>query len=898
MPAPVHGAINPATDALLVMEPVAGATSETLYPEIYEPDVQATVEERLSAIVFNLVRVSKFIRAFKRAQIETLIGGVADDINGFRVFRQSETPSTESATWGDIWLQPSGEGTYTPRVFNGTGFVEDVYAVDAILIPIRARLQALESEQAETFQGYIDALKGAVDPTRDTLEKLSDAIDAVTPDTNNLELTGIPTAPTAAPGTETTQVATTAFAKLAADAAAAASIPLTQKGAASGVATLDGAGKVPAGQLPSYVDDVIEAANFAALPGTGETGKIYVTLDNGKAFRWSGSAYVEIVASPGTTDALAEGAVNKYFTDARAQAALAAQLATKQAALTGAEAQFLGFDAGGAPVAKSIRSSVAGNLLRTTALGTLELLASDLPGASGSISSYSSRAVATAELPGNLNTGAIVIVAGGDGGFFEVKLGNYASTLAADPAQGLVFPVGLSDGSQGVYQRIWEQEDGLSADWFGIQPGAVDVTKWNQMIARLPGLQTRTVRLRAGSYTFGSKPAAITEVVHLIGAGSSLTYLERGYTEVGGDEVGFLEFFAELSRNSRLENLCLRATVGTTGGAMVRMGTPTDVINSWCDFFNVVMTQSPGAYAVGLVVDGTANDVSGGQGHRDFRTVNCFIFGGTTGDSVRFRNATNGSHTGLWCGGNIIIDGGGTALQNTQDFRMVGLHAQGTLVLRNCTKVYCAGTFNRVEIEATATNCQVVGVDRGGGVSNLSPATCQVISQNGSYGNFIYEGTHDFKGPVIFRGTVSIEDDTAPEPFVNVNYRAAASQGARIGRLYFNAMDDAGQFLTYAAFGAVQADITDGSEDGGFVLDLRVGGALTTVWNLQHGIYAQTATGGNKGLGTLNAVGLYENNVRAVTSNASVVTSGAPNTNTGKIALVINGVTVNVMTCA
>lgn len=66
------------------------------------------------------------------------------------------------------------------------------------------------------------------------------------------------------------------------------------KGVANGYAGLDGTGKVPAGQLPSYVDDVLEFANLAGLPGTGETGKIYVTLDTNKTWRWSGSAYVEI----------------------------------------------------------------------------------------------------------------------------------------------------------------------------------------------------------------------------------------------------------------------------------------------------------------------------------------------------------------------------------------------------------------------------------------------------------------------------------------------------------------------------------------------------------------------------------------------------------------------------
>lgn len=51
------------------------------------------------------------------------------------------------------------------------------------------------------------------------------------------------------------------------------------------------AGKVPASQLPSYVDDVLEYANLAAFPATGEGGKIYVAIDTGKTYRWSGSAY-------------------------------------------------------------------------------------------------------------------------------------------------------------------------------------------------------------------------------------------------------------------------------------------------------------------------------------------------------------------------------------------------------------------------------------------------------------------------------------------------------------------------------------------------------------------------------------------------------------------------------
>ncbi len=53
-------------------------------------------------------------------------------------------------------------------------------------------------------------------------------------------------------------------------------------------------GKVPAGQLPSYVDDVLEFNSYADLPQSGEKGKIYITTKDNKQFRWGGSAYIEI----------------------------------------------------------------------------------------------------------------------------------------------------------------------------------------------------------------------------------------------------------------------------------------------------------------------------------------------------------------------------------------------------------------------------------------------------------------------------------------------------------------------------------------------------------------------------------------------------------------------------
>lgn len=69
------------------------------------------------------------------------------------------------------------------------------------------------------------------------------------------------------------------------------------KGVANGIATLDQNGLVPSSQLPSYVDDVIEVDTFSNLPGTGESGKIYIVQDTNLTYRWSGTGYVEISKS-------------------------------------------------------------------------------------------------------------------------------------------------------------------------------------------------------------------------------------------------------------------------------------------------------------------------------------------------------------------------------------------------------------------------------------------------------------------------------------------------------------------------------------------------------------------------------------------------------------------------
>jgi len=61
---------------------------------------------------------------------------------------------------------------------------------------------------------------------------------------------------------------------------------LASKGQANGLASLDANGKLTSSQLPDLADDVIVASSYATLPNPGIAGKLYITADNNKMYRW------------------------------------------------------------------------------------------------------------------------------------------------------------------------------------------------------------------------------------------------------------------------------------------------------------------------------------------------------------------------------------------------------------------------------------------------------------------------------------------------------------------------------------------------------------------------------------------------------------------------------------
>lgn len=205
----------------------------------------------------------------------TLAANLAADLSGVQAYA---LPNVSVRTENEVGATPSGDtllrsGT---TVSGKSGNIQ----------------LATGASSSGGVTGDVNILAGATSGTRGKV-----SLDGSEVTVNNKKITNVANAVSPADALPFGQAQSLIdAAKVIIDAEIALKIDLTEKGAANGVATLDASGLVPTTQLPSYVDDVLEFADLASFPATGEQGKIYVALDTNKTYRWSGSAYVYITS--------------------------------------------------------------------------------------------------------------------------------------------------------------------------------------------------------------------------------------------------------------------------------------------------------------------------------------------------------------------------------------------------------------------------------------------------------------------------------------------------------------------------------------------------------------------------------------------------------------------------
>lgn len=153
----------------------------------------------------------------------------------------------------------------------------------------------------------IGQLRGDISTKMNELDTKKEEVSRKKQDLTSVSADDYPSVPAVKAGLDALEADVNAYT----DGQVANYIPLTQKGSAGGVAELDTNGTVPAAQLPSYVDDIIEGTvtgtptngNYPGFndetgtPVVGEGGKIYVDTTSGINYRWSGTLFAEISSS-------------------------------------------------------------------------------------------------------------------------------------------------------------------------------------------------------------------------------------------------------------------------------------------------------------------------------------------------------------------------------------------------------------------------------------------------------------------------------------------------------------------------------------------------------------------------------------------------------------------------
>jgi hypothetical protein len=582
-------------------------------------------------------------------------------------------------------------------------------------------------------------------------------------------------------------------------------------GAANGVATLGGDGKVPSIQLPSYVDDVVEVANFAALPVTGETGKLYITLDNNKVYRWTGSIYVEIAANNAVWGAITGTLSNQ--TDL--QSALNAKVP-----YTGATANVnLGlFDLYAQNI---LATDTSGNWLSAltrdggTAIGVLALKSGGftnylqpittvssartwtLPDASGTIALTSDIPSLTGYVPytgatTNVNLGTFDLTAD----VITGATGSFASSGGSD-----TFAINHSSGS-GIALNITKGGNGEGL--------YINKTSGSGNAATIIGTLNATTLVKSGgtSSQFLKADGSVDSSTYLTTSAAASTYVTLGTTQtITGDKT-----FDGNNVYNGVNTYNTHQTRFTAGIA-------------------INQTLSGGAVSSHTVIGANVNGLNvnfpaGGYNSLNFASTsvsNTYTFPNATGTIALTSNLsaylplTGGTLTGVLNGtsatfsGNMAIGSSTTALSPLQ------VVATGTIV-RLGEQSGTTGKQFLIGIDATSGRTELQSVWQGTGFTSLA------LQPSG--GNVLIGTTTDNGAKLQVTGDATFSSSVTASAF--------SSDGSQLFSFYIKgrASDNFGAFGFYSNNGATRYGyIQSGSTNGGQVVLNGDGGGSVTLDN-------------------------------------------------------------------
>lgn len=154
-------------------------------------------------------------------------------------------------------------------------------------------------------------------------------------------------------------------------------------------------------------------------------------------------------------------------------------------------------------------------------------------------------------------------------------------------------------------------------------------------------------------------------------------------------------------------------------------------------------------------------------------------------------------------------------------------------------------TVARYDGTTGALQSSGVSIDDSNNIGGVGSLTATTSTAFGTVAQFVSTDASATFGPVF----KIMRDSASP----------AASDG--LGWLGFNGRDSGGNDTQYGVLSAVISDPTDGSEDGIFRFAATTAGVSGTEMDVGNGLVVGAPTGGAKGVGTVNAKDVYNDNV-------------------------------------
>jgi hypothetical protein len=206
--------------------------------------------------------------------------------------------------------------------------------------------------------------------------------------------------------------------------------------------------------------------------------------------------------------------------------------------------------------------------------------------------------------------------------------------------------------------------------------------------------------------------------------------------------------------------------------------------------------------------------------------------------------------------------------------------------MRNGARITTVTVADGVLVGSATGGDQGAGTINATGLFDDGSAVLHVASAPTLTGSWTWTTTAAGTAPVTITST---DAGASSGPLLDLHRDSSSSAASdNLAAIRWRGEDAASNATTYTQIGASIADTTDGSEDGTQNFQTMVAGTLAVRMSISNGLFMAGATGGDQGAGTINATGLFDDGVAALTQS-SIASQATMETGTSTTEVVCPG---------